>query len=96
MKYVGATDSFIRLPFLTEGMLIGLIAALISFGLLGAGYTYIITWASENYGQTLSILLAATVPFIDIAPYMLGVFTAIGVLIGSVGSGVFVSKYLKV
>jgi cell division transport system permease protein len=37
MKYVGATDSFIRLPFLVEGMMLGIIAALLAFSINGVG-----------------------------------------------------------
>ena len=44
MKYVGATDAFIRIPFLVEGILIGLISALLSFGLLWVGYEYAVSY----------------------------------------------------
>ena len=44
MKYVGATDTFIRLPFLVEGVLIGLLSALLAFALLWVGYYYLLDW----------------------------------------------------
>ena len=44
MKYVGATDSFIRLPFLVEGVIIGLLSALLAFGLLWIAYYYLLDW----------------------------------------------------
>lgn len=96
MKYVGATDSFIRMPFLVEGMLIGMIAATAAFLLLGVGYTYLLRWAAEQHGDFLGIVLTSTVDFRTVALQIFLGFAAIGVFIGTVGSGVFVRKYLKV
>lgn len=96
MKYVGATDNFIRMPFLVEGMLIGLIAAIFAFLILGFSYTYLLQWAGENYGQYLAVILNSAVKFPDIALFMFGGFAAIGMFIGTIGSGVFVRRYLKV
>jgi len=96
MKYVGATDSFIRMPFLVEGMMIGLISASIAFLLLGVGYTYFLKYLSENYGNQLSVIFENAVHFMDISLYMFAGFAALGVFIGVVGSGVFVRKHLKV
>lgn len=96
MKYVGATDTFIRLPFLVEGMLIGLLAAALAFLILGLGYTYLLQWVNENYAQMLPLIIDNAVDFRPIAPQMFGAFAAFGVFIGIVGSGVFVRRYLKV
>ena len=96
MKYVGATDTFIRLPFLVEGMLIGLIAAGLSFLILGFGYTYLMEWLEENYAGEFPIIVLNAVDFWEIAPQIMIGFVAIGVFISVVGSGVFVKKYLKV
>jgi cell division transport system permease protein len=96
MKYVGATDNFIRMPFLVEGMLIGLLAAVFAFLALGFSYTYLLQWAGENYGQYISVILSSAVNFRDVAVYIFGIFAAVGVFIGTVGSGVFVRRYLKV
>ncbi len=96
MKYVGATDSFIRLPFLVEGMVLGIIAALLAFSLLGVGYTYLLRYAGENYAEYIGIVFENAVPFNEIALELLAGFGILGVLIGTVGSGVFVQKHLKV
>jgi cell division transport system permease protein len=96
MKYVGATDNFIRMPFLVEGMLIGLLAAVFAFLILGFSYTYLLQWAGENFDQYISILLSSAVSFRDVALYIFAIFAVVGVFIGTVGSGVFVRKYLKV
>ncbi len=96
MKYVGATDGFIRLPFLVEGMLIGLIAAIFAFFILGFGYTYLLQWAGEHYGDQISIIITNAIDFWGIALYVLAAFGGLGIFIGIVGSGVFVRKHLKV
>jgi cell division transport system permease protein len=96
MKYVGATDSFIRLPFLVEGTLIGLIAAFFAFVMLGVGYTYLIEWARENYMLYFSLVLNNAVDFRDIALEIMIGFSVIGVFIGILASGFFVRKHLRV
>lgn len=96
MKYVGATDSFIRMPFLVEGMLIGVVAAILAFAVLGVSYTYLLSWAGENYGTQIGIVLTSAVPFSDVGLFIFCGFAIIGVFIGTVGSGVFVRRYLKV
>jgi len=96
MKYVGATDTFIRLPFLVEGMFIGLLAACLAFLLLGFGYTYLLKWIGENYAAQLAVVYNNTIDFWDIASYLFASFAGLGIFIGAVGSGLFVRKYLKV
>jgi cell division transport system permease protein len=96
MKYVGATDSFIRLPFLVEGMLIGLIAAALAFLMLGFGYTYLLNWAKENYMQYFSLILENAIVFRDVALYIMTGFSSVGVFIGVAASGIFVRKHLRV
>ncbi len=96
MKYVGATDSFIRLPFIVEGMVLGLIAALLAFSILGVGYTYLLRYVGETYGEYIGIVYENAVPFENIALELLAGFGILGVLIGTAGSGVFVQKHLRV
>ncbi len=97
MKFVGATDSFIRLPFIVEGTLIGLLSALISFFLLWGGYHYLIQWVGENQSTWVQTMICTNiVPFKDIYPQLLLYFCGGGILIGVFGSMFFVRKYLKV
>ena len=96
MKYVGATDAFIRMPFLVEGIIIGLVAAITAFLILGFGYTYLISWIGEEFSGVVGPLFDRAVDFWLIAPYVFGFFAGLGVFIGIVGSGSFVKKYLKV
>ncbi len=96
MKYVGATDAFIRLPFFVEGFLLGLVSALISFGLLWTGYNYILDVIAQNPSTWMTQVYSNIIPFDEIAVEMLVWFLGGGVFIGVFGSMFFVNKYLKV
>ncbi len=87
MKAVGATDSFIRLPFIIEGMILGLVSALISEGLLYFCYRV----AGEAMGGSFTF----SIPFADEAWGLLGIFCLIGILAGALGSFIMIGKYLK-
>ncbi len=91
MKSVGATKWFIRWPFIVEGVVLGIIAGLISlamvFGIYQAGV--------KAVGDMLSILSSKPAPFADYAVYMLVAFIATGLITGAIGSIVSMNKYLK-
>lgn len=89
MKAVGATDAFVRLPFVVEGMFIGLVSAFISDGLLYFCYRV----ATETISTTLGT--TDIVRFGDVAWYLLLVFIAIGLISGALGSIIMIGKYLK-
>lgn len=90
MKYVGATDSYIRIPFMLEGLLIGIFAAAISYG--GVMYLYslamnMIGAYADKYG--ILSLSAAAVP-------LLIIIAGMGILLGCLGSSISIRKHLKV
>ncbi len=87
MKAVGATDAFVRIPFVIEGIIIGLISTLISEVLIYFCYRV----ATEK----ISAMLGSVVPFGDMAWVLLGVFALIGVFAGAIGSTLMIGKYLK-
>lgn len=87
MKAVGATDAFIRLPFIIEGMILGLTSALLSEGILYFCYRV----AGEAMGESFSL----SVPFGDMAWLLLGIFALIGIVAGALGSFIMIGKYLK-
>lgn len=94
MKYVGATDSFIRWPFIVEGILIGLIAALITLLFIGILYDIAIQKIeSFNVLQKMGITLLG---FVEIAKPVAIVYAILGIGIGIVGSSVSMKKYLEV
>lgn len=89
MKAVGATDTFVRIPFIVEGMLIGLISALIAEGLLYFCYRV----ATETIITTLKT--TDIVKYSDMALPLLLVFIGIGLFAGIIGSIIIISKYLR-
>ena len=89
MKAVGATDSFIRLPFMIEGVFIGLISSGIAFGLMYLMHSAIITEMSK------ALSLSTIVPFRTYAPELLGLFAAIGLISGVFGSVIMMGRYLR-
>ncbi len=91
MKAVGATNSFIRWPFLVEGMLLGIISAAISLALQYLVYSVALIW----FEDIMAILGGVPVNFFDYIGFFLIVFTFIGVVIGTTGSLISLNKYLK-
>jgi cell division transport system permease protein len=94
MKYIGATDWFIRWPFVMEGILIGLIGAMIPLLLIWFSYNFIIQLLYEKYAiiQNLFKFLGTQEIFAVLFP----VSIFIGVGIGIIGSGISIRRYLKV
>jgi len=91
MRNVGATNGYIRAPFLVEGILIGFFGALIPIGLIGYGYYYFYQQLDGNlFG---AVLLASPFPFIY---YLSLILLAIGVGVGFLGSYISVCKYLRI
>ena len=88
MKAVGATTSFIRLPFIVEGVVIGLISATMTSILLYFVYNGVI----DTLSKTLEIQF---VPFWSFAWQLFGLFAAVGILAGLVGSFFMINKYLR-
>lgn len=89
MKAVGATDSFVRIPFIVEGMLIGFISALLSEVLVYFCYRI----ATETIMSNLAT--SGVVAFSEMAIPLLLVFIVIGVFAGAIGSFIMISKYLR-
>ncbi len=91
MKAVGATNSFIRWPFLVEGVLLGLISAVVSLLLEYVVYSIALIW----FADLMSTLGGTPVEFLDYIWFFLAVFVFIGVVIGTTGSLISLNKYLK-
>lgn len=91
MKYVGASNGFIRWPFLFEGMVIGF---------WGSGFASFILW--EGYKTVVSEMAAAGLVFIPMIPlwpfmgYTTLIILAAGIVIGVMGSAISLRKYMKV
>lgn len=96
MRLVGATNTFIKMPFIIEGTLIGLISALIAFGGLWVLYNYATQFIMTSPSSWLEIAIGRLINFKDIAGYMLAGFAAGGAGLGIIGSNLFIRKHLKV
>ena len=94
MKYVGATNSFIRWPFIVEGIIIGIISALLTILIIYGGYTFII---SKILGVFNSIQVnVSLLTFKNMYQMILIVYMALGIGIGVLGSSIYMRKYLEV
>lgn len=94
MKYVGATNGFIRWPFMVEGMIIGLISVLISMAILCPCYNAVATKIEESL-----IAVRVNMPLLTIQEMfvpLLIVYLVLGLGIGALGSAISMRKYLKV
>ena len=96
MKYVGASDFFIRVPFLIEGVVIGLISAVISYILLWGGYKYIYNWLISSESSWIQLVSDNIVPFSSVMAYFIPGFLGFGLLFGIFGNLLFLGKHLKV
>ncbi len=92
MRMCGATNRFIRWPFIYQGAILGLLGAGIAYGLL-TGIYYLVTRAVNLSGR---ISLITIIPYRELSTYVLVVFLAAGLLIGVVGSSGTIRRFLKV
>ena len=90
MKYVGATDWFIRWPFVLEGMVLGLLGSLVAAVVLRTAYTGMV----EKIYDTLAFFpLIPEQPFLT---YITIVVVLSGMAVGAIGSAVSIKRFLKV
>ncbi len=94
MKYVGATNNFIRWPFIVEGMIIGIFAGVISIGLIGCGYVGIANALSKM--ELMQKMNFSLMNFSEMFSSIVIVYLLLGIGIGTVGSIISMRKYLKV
>ncbi len=92
MKSVGATNSFIRWPFMVEGIIIGVIAGIFATGAVWGIYELALgsfTSMLSSFGNIKEVR------FLDYAPYLVAAFVGIGIFTGVFGSATSIRKYLK-
>jgi cell division transport system permease protein len=94
MKYIGATDFFVRSPFVIEGMIIGAIGAGIPLGILYVLYNSVVEYIAGRFTMLSSLLNFLTAE--DIFSTLIPVSLGLGVGIGFLGSFVTVRKHLRV
>ena len=94
MKYIGATDFFVRAPFVLEGMLIGLIGAAVPLGLIYSLYNYALNYVINRFTVLSGFLNFLSVD--EIFHFLIPVSLGVGVGIGFLGSIATVRKHLHV
>ncbi|MBR6306994.1 MAG: permease-like cell division protein FtsX [Lachnospiraceae bacterium] len=94
MKYIGATDFFVRAPFVIEGIIIGLVGAAIPLAFIYFVYNRTLNFLKEQFSVLSSLLNFLTIE--EIFKNLLPVSLAIGVGIGFLGSFITVRKHLRV
>ena len=92
MKMVGATNGFIRLPFVVQGFILGMIGAGIAFGLEWWGYDSLVT----RLGEIDTLGLFSFVPFTELLVPMVCTFVGAGFFVGIVGSWTSIRKFMNV
>ena len=92
MKMVGATNGFIRWPFVYEGLLLGLFSAVIAFGLQWGLYAAV----AQGIANSDSLQILNVVPFTEIWYYVALVFLGAGILVGVGGSLTAIRRFLRV
>lgn len=94
MKYIGATDFFVRAPFVLEGMLIGLIGAALPLGIIYTVYNYVLSYVVDRFTILSGFLVFLSVD--EIFHFLTPVSLLVGVGIGFLGSISTVRKHLQV
>ena len=94
MKLIGATDLFVRAPFLVEGILIGLVGAAIPLAAIYYLYNNVITFVLDKFSILSSVMVF--LPVKEVFHSLLPVGLVLGVGIGFLGSSTTTRKHLRV
>jgi len=94
MKMIGATDFFVRAPFIIEGILIGAVGAIIPLIILYLGYGRVINYVADRFGFLNNML--TFVPVRSVFTILLPIGLILGIGIGYVGSRITVHKHINV
>ncbi|MBQ3530271.1 MAG: permease-like cell division protein FtsX [Oscillospiraceae bacterium] len=92
MKMVGATNGFIRLPFVVEGFVLGMLGAMIAFFILWAMYNLLV----NRLAEVDTLKLFSFVPFVQLLKPMVATFAGAGLFVGVVGSWTSIRKFMDV
>lgn len=95
MKYVGATNSFIRIPFFIEGMLVGVLAAGVALLLTKFAYEGVYNIFKNDFNLWSIIGIDNLYPFNSMAVKVTAAYIAAGALIGALGTSISAGKHLK-
>lgn len=96
MKYVGATDSFIRVPFFFEGLFTGFVSGVGASVVTYFGYNALMDVISNDIQFFEQIGVSEPLPFDDVKIIVIAVYLCIGAIIGAIGSVISTTRHLKV
>ena len=96
MQYIGATNGYVRGPFMIEGILLGLIGSFVAILIISLGYNYIVNYLAGRYVALLSGISGYMVGVDMILNDLVIIFLTIGIGIGMLGSLVSLKKFLSV
>jgi len=96
MKYIGATDWYIRWPFLIEGLVLGLLGALVSGGLTAGVYSLLMNRLSGSRIQNNFLSMFQMLPLDRIIFQIVGLFLLVGSVVGIAASMLSIRKHLRV
>ncbi len=96
MKYVGATNAFIRIPFFVEGVITGIIAGMVATLITWMGYDAVVELLTKEVNILNIIGMGSIIPFAEIAFTVAGLYIIAGALVGAVGSVLSTRKHLNV
>jgi cell division transport system permease protein len=94
MKYIGATDFFVRAPFVIEGIIIGVIGSVIPLVLIYFVYGKAVVYIADRFSMLTKVI--SFLPVQEIMRYLIPISLVLGIGIGFFGSAVTVRKHLKV
>lgn len=92
MKMVGATNSFIRTPFIFEGLVLGVVGSVVAFALQWGIYSFV----SDKVMNSFANAYITVIPFGDLMTPLALVFVGVGVAVGLFGGSIAIRNYLKV
>lgn len=94
MKYIGATDGFVRLPFIVEGIFIGCLGAILPSLIIYFGYDSLVRALNNRFAAVTTLLEFMSVT--EVMKGLLPIFIALSVVVGALGSIISIRKHLKV
>ena len=96
MQYIGATNGYVRGPFMIEGIMLGLLGSIVAILLIFMGYNYIINYLAGRYIALLSGMSGYLVGVEMVFNDLIIIFLTIGIGIGILGSLISLKKFLSV
>lgn len=96
MQYIGATNGYVRGPFMIEGIMLGLIGSLVAILIIFLGYNYLLNYLAERYVLMLAGMSGYVVGVEMILKDLIIIFLTIGIGIGILGSLISLKKFLSV